>query len=190
MVAKLGNEIIDDIQQMRYKLALNKINSFRKKISKTEKVLDLMLLENHLNFLLDNYSNLHTNLELTIDNINDMKRHSLDEKKYQKLFVYSLIYYSYLLHDENDKAIEIKKIFHKVNYDLDMRNVKKYFQNRYPVYCADMLQKLFGVDGYYKNYSNEKLKSIIDNDVFNENNIIDEIKKIEEEDIKEFRTKM
>jgi len=119
----------------------------------------------HLMFLKKNYKSIFVN-ENIIENINSYNTQNLDQKKYQKLFVYNLMYLSYMLIDSEEEASLVKKIFHEINYDLDMRNVKEYLKTRYPVYNGKLLENLFKEDGYYQLYSEKKLSHILENDIF------------------------
>ncbi|NQY53851.1 MAG: hypothetical protein HRT42_09815, partial [Campylobacteraceae bacterium] len=73
---KLGFVILDLIEEKKYEIALVKINAFRDKYSKTDKILDLNLLEYQLHFILKNYSKLLIKEKL-IEIIDGMKNHSL-----------------------------------------------------------------------------------------------------------------
>ncbi|NQY22097.1 MAG: hypothetical protein HRT40_12470, partial [Campylobacteraceae bacterium] len=156
---KLGFVILDLIEEKKYEIALVKINAFRDKYSKTDKILDLNLLEYQLHFILKNYSKLLIKEKL-IEIIDGMKNHSLDLKRYQKLFIYNISYLSYQFLDNIEKANEMKINFHEINYDLNMNNVKEYLQNRYPIYNGKLLENLFKEDGYYDIYPREKLEYI------------------------------
>lgn len=163
--AKLGELVFKYIKEKKYKKAVFKIKQFRESNSKTDKILDLILLENLLSFLLKDYKRVNSSCGFH-EIIDNMRRHTIDQKKYQKMFVYNLIYLSNLFLDEIDKAIEIKKIFHEINYDLNMNNVKQYLKDRYPIYNAKLLDNLLIEDGYYAIYSKEKLDYILNNDIF------------------------
>ena len=162
---KLGFVILDLIEEKKYEIALVKINAFRDKYSKTDKILDLNLLEYQLHFILKNYSKLLIKEKL-IEIIDGMKNHSLDQKRYQKLFIYNISYLSYQFLDNIEKANEMKINFHEINYDLNMNNVKEYLQNRYTIYNGKLLENLFKEDGYYDIYPREKLEYILKNDIF------------------------
>ena len=84
----------------------------------------------------------------------------------------------YLFLDEKEKAFKVKKLFHETNHDLDIRSVKQYLKDRYPVYHKDDLFKIFKDENYYDTFTKEKLDFIIQNDIYHNDGILIEEDKI------------
>ena len=108
----------------------------------------------HLNFLTEAFSNSIKIIQV----LNNLLLDNDIETLYEKKFIYSLEYLELLLNDDkkaNDVLKKIDGLF--FNYS----NVELYMRERFPLFTQKILKEIFFESNYYKDFSKEKLDSII-----------------------------
>ena len=108
----------------------------------------------HLNFLTEAFSNSIKIIQV----LNNLLLDNDIETLYKKKFIYSLEYLELLLNDDkkaNDVLKKIDGLF--FNYS----NVELYMRERFPLFTQKILKEIFFESNYYKDFSKEKLDSII-----------------------------